>query len=296
MGHRAIYADGWKAVTRHKAGMPFSDDDWELYWLAGDRSECVNLASAEPDRLAELIALWWTQAQEHGVLPLDDRTIELFGAREQGSGEATRDLAGLAGASRPAAGSRRAVVTAHPASRRYVYRPPMSPMPAQASARIGGRSWDLDATIDRPAGAGGVLYASGNQNSGLSLFIDHDRLLFDYNCFGEHHVAQSGIAVPAGRSVVGVRFRRAGDGRGHATLVIDETECGRVEIPFVMYIISSIGSSVGYDHSSPVSDRYQSPFRFQGVLDRVQIQILPGHAASAETAAQADARAAMSRQ
>jgi arylsulfatase A-like enzyme len=296
MGHRAIYADGWKAVTKHQPGVSFDDDDWELYRLEQDRSECVNLASAEPERLAGLIQLWWAQAEEHGVLPLDDRTIELFGAREQVAGDAARDLAGLAGATRSAAGARRGDYTVHPASRRYVYRPPMSPMPAQASARIGGRSWDLDATIDRPAGAGGVLYASGNRNSGLSLFIDHDRLLFDYNCFGEHHVARSGIDVPVGRAVVGVRFRRAGDGHGHATLVIDEADCGEVEIPFVMYIVSSIGSSVGYDHSSPVSDRYQGPFPFQGTLDRIEIQILPGHAASAETAARAQARAAMSRQ
>ena len=42
----------------------------------------------------------------------------------------------------------------------------MTPMPVQAGAWIGGRSWDLDATIDRPAGAGGVLYATGNAELG----------------------------------------------------------------------------------------------------------------------------------
>src|SRR5207244_783303 len=31
MGHRAVYVDGWKAVTRHQAGTPFDDDQWELY-------------------------------------------------------------------------------------------------------------------------------------------------------------------------------------------------------------------------------------------------------------------------
>jgi len=37
MGHRAIHADGWKAVTRHQAGTPFDDDRWELYHVAEDR-------------------------------------------------------------------------------------------------------------------------------------------------------------------------------------------------------------------------------------------------------------------
>ncbi|HXP19077.1 MAG TPA: arylsulfatase [Streptosporangiaceae bacterium] len=296
MGHRAIYADGWKAVTRHQPGVPFEDDEWELYRLTDDRSECVNLASAEPGRLAELIALWWREAQEHGVLPLDDRSIELFGAREQAATvQAARGLAGLAGAGTGAAGW--VDYTPHPASRHYVYRPPMSPIPAQAGPRIGGRSWDLDAVIDRPAGAGGVLFASGNQNSGLSLFVLGDRLVFDYNCFGEHHVAESARPVPTGRSVVGVRFRRTASGSGQATLVIDGAECGQADIPVVLFIISSIGVSVGYDDGSPVSDRYLAPFPFEGTLERVDIAILSARdAEAADQAAQAEARAAISRQ
>jgi arylsulfatase A-like enzyme len=284
MGHRGIYSDGWKAVTRHTPGVPYDNDDWELYHVAADRSECVNLAAAEPGRLARLVELWWEQAREHGVLPLDDRSIELFGGRDLGQAtQASRGLAGLTGAGSKAAG--RTGYSPHPASKHYVYRPPMSPMPAQVGARINGRSWDLDATIDRPAGAAGVLYATGNQNSGLSVFVQEDRLVFDYNCFGDHYVGESDIEVPVGESVVGVRFRRSADGSGHATLVINEAECGRVEIPFVMLIISSIGPSVGFDHGSPVSQRYASPFPFTGRLDRVDIQIGPfGDAASGQVA------------
>jgi arylsulfatase len=93
---------------------------------------------------------------------------------------------------------------------------------------------------------------------------------------------------------VGVRFRRAPAGTG---LVIDGKACGQVSIPFVMFIISSIGPSVGYDHGSPVSDRYDSPFAFEGKLDRVDIQIVSARDAAAEAAnADAIARAEMSRQ
>lgn len=184
-----------------------------------------------------------------------------------------------------------------------MYRPPMSPMPAQAGARIGGRSWDLDATIDRPAGASGVIYATGNQNSGLSLFIQNDQLIFDYNCFGEHHIAESDIDVPVGKSAVGVRFRGSGGRDGQATLVIDGAECGQVEIPFVMLIISSVGPSVGFDHGSPVSRRYASPYAFEGTLDRVDIRIVSQAQVAArqgdtdgDQIAAADARQQMSRQ
>src|SRR6202021_20588 len=68
MGHRAIYADGWKAVTRHQSGVPFEDDKWELYHLAEDRSECRDLAASMPDKVTELVDLWWRQAEEYGVL------------------------------------------------------------------------------------------------------------------------------------------------------------------------------------------------------------------------------------
>ena len=275
MGHRAIYADGWKAVTRHTPGVPFDDDEWELYHYEVDRSECHDLAAEHPEKLAELVELWWSEAEAHNVLPLDDRTIELFGTR-------FRDR------------------SPHPESRRYTYFPPVTPMPAQVAAAIGGRSWDLDATIERPAGAGGVLYASGTANSGLSLFVQDDHLVFDYNCFGDHQVVTSEVAVPTGRSVVGVRFRRDGD-TGVATLVVDGGEAGSVEIPFAMRIMSSVGPSVGYDHGSPVSRSYDHEFAFEGTLERVDITLVKPGAAAAATAeaaadAEADQRSTMSRQ
>ena len=247
-GHRAMYHEGWKAVTRHFPGVSFDDDCWELYHVAADPSECADLALSEPEKLQELIAMWWHEAEEYGVLPLDDRGIELFGARFREN-------------------------SPHPPSRHYTYRPPINPVPPQASAGIGGRSWDLDAAINRPAGANGVLYATGTENSGLSVFIKDDHLVFDYNLFMEHHVLRSSEAVPTGASVVGVRFRRR-DNDGVVTLVIDDKECGSMELPFVMRIISSIGMSVGQDHGSPVSKEYKDEFAFAGTLQRVDIQLV----------------------
>jgi arylsulfatase len=187
------------------------------------------------------------EAEEHGVLPLDDRTIELFGAR-------FRDR------------------SPHPENRHYTYRPPLTPLPAQVAASIGGRSWDLAATIDRPAGANGVLYASGTENSGLSVFIQDEHLVFDYNCFGEHHLVRSKAPVPTGPAVVGLEFRRQGSA-GEATLVIDGEPQGTLAIPFAMRMMSSVGPSVGYDHGSPVSQEYDGSFPFEGTLERVDIQL-----------------------
>ena len=276
MGHRAIYADGWKAVTRHTQGVPLDEDPWELYHYEVDRSECHDLAAEHPEKLAELVELWWQEAEAHNVLPVDDRLIELFGTRFRDG-------------------------SPHPESRHYTYFPPMTPLPGQVAPAIGGRSWDLAATSDRPEGAGGVLYASGTANSGLSIFVQDDHLVFDYNCFGDHHVATSSVPVPTGSSVVGVRFRRTGS-EGDATLVIDGAEVGDLHLPFAMRMMSSVGPSVAYDHGSPVSDRYDGEFPFEGQLERVDITLVKpggeGGSAKAEAAEDAatDERSTMSRQ
>jgi arylsulfatase len=269
MGHRAIYAEGWKAVTRHRAGVPFEDDHWELYDLANDRSECRDLASGQPGRVEQLVDLWWREAETHDVLPLDDRLVELFGVHVDDH-------------------------SPHRLDGHYTYRPPMSPRPAQVGAVFGGRGWDLDATIERRAGDSGVLYASGTANSGLSVFVQGERLVFDYNCFGDHQIVESDRNVPTGRSVVGVRLRRT-DKSGRATLVIDGDECGSVEIPFVMRMMSSVGPSVGYDHGSPVSGRYDDAFPFEGTLHQVDIQLLSSRRGDPAQAA-VESRSRMSQQ
>jgi arylsulfatase len=265
IGHRGIWHDGWKAVCRHTPGTSFDDDPWELYHVDVDRSECHDLAAEMPEKLAEMIALWWREAEVHGVLPLDDRGVELFGARFVDR-------------------------TPHPADRHYVYYPPVSPIPPQAAATIGGRTFQITATIDRPAGANGVLFATGTENSGVSLFIDADRLVFDYNAFGAHTLVTSTRPVPHGACTVGVDFQRLGR-NGTATVLIDGEPCGTADIPMVMRMMSSASVSVGADLGSPVSDAYAIPNEFTGTITRVDVQLAPerpkqaaANAAVAETA------------
>jgi arylsulfatase len=267
-GSRALVAGEWKAVCRHEPGADFETEQWELYHLAVDRSECNDLAEQEPDRLAGLVEQWWVEAERHGALPLDDRMIELFGARF-----------------RPR--------SPHPEHRRYVYRRPMSPMPSQASAPIGGRDADITASVDRRSGDDGVLFATGTENSGISLFVQDDRLVLDYNAFDDHSIIESDIEVPAGSAELAVQLRRGNGMAGSAALLIDGAECARAELPLYMRMISSVGSSIGRDHGSAVSSRYEGPFEFSGTLHEVVIQLSPERMAAAQAA---EARAEMSRQ
>ena len=60
-----------------------------------------------------------------------------------------------------------------------------------------------------------------------------------------------------------------------------------------MRVISSVGSSVGYDHGSAVSPRYQAPFAFAGTLHEVEFQLVTAPSAGTTEAV---SRSEMSRQ
>ena len=270
MGHRAMYADGWKAVTRHQPGVSYDDDEWELYDLRNDRSECDNLAATMPEKVRELVDLWWVEAEKYNVLPLDDRGVTLFGARIVPHGP-------------------------HRPDRRYSYFPPITRIPTAASATIGGRSWDLRAHISRAAHDQGVLYATGTENSGLSLFIQNDKLVFDYNYFGDHFIVESTVNVPVGDSVVGVRFRRAKKD-AHVELLVNDSVAGQLYLPKFMRMMSSVGASAGYDDGSPVSERYSDEFRFSGQIERIDIDVLPSDKEAEQAINEAVGRSIQARQ
>jgi arylsulfatase len=134
--------------------------------------------------------------------------------------------------------------------------------------------------------------AMGTENAGVSLFVQDNRLVFDYNIFMEHHVLESNEELPDGASVLGVRFRR-GQRDADVTLLIDGNEVGSLHLPFLMRMFSSIAMSIGRDHGSPVSRRYVDDYVFEGRIDRVDIQLVSQSSAEEKETA---AREGMARQ
>ncbi len=218
-----------------------------LFHLDEDFSECHDVSAEHPEKLRELIELWWVEAGQHGVLPLDDRTIELFG-----------------GQARPA--------TVH-ARRDYVYFPPLAHIPADAAPPLGGRSWTITAEVDVPDGnVEGVLYARGGHNVGHTFFVKDGALQFDYNALGTHHRAAGTLPPMAGRHALSARFERAGKG-GTLSLALDGAEVASIEIPKIVRMLGSTGLDVGRDALSPVVDDYNAPFPFTGTIDRITFAI-----------------------
>jgi len=247
MGHRGLWADGWKISTYHEQGHPMDDDEWVLFHLDEDFSECHDVSAQHPNKLRELIDAWWVEASEHGVLPLDDRTIELFGG------------------------------TPHPGTvhdrRQYVYYPPIAHIPADAAPPLGGRSWTITAAVDvPPTGVEGVLYARGSHNVGHTFFVQDDALHFDYNALGRHHRVSAALPALAGRHEIAATFERAGKG-GTLAIAVDGVELAAIGIPKIVRMLGSTGLDVGRDALSPVVDDYEAPFPFTGTIDRITFDI-----------------------
>lgn len=65
VGNRGVRAGDWKLVSNVR----FGKGVWELYNLAADRTEQLNLAGQRPDKVQELEALWTAWAKRAQVLP-----------------------------------------------------------------------------------------------------------------------------------------------------------------------------------------------------------------------------------
>ncbi len=245
-GHRGIWADGWKAVTHHRPGTPLEHDEWELYHLDEDFSECHDLAQTEPDRLEQMIELFWSEAERFGVLPI----------------EAAQNTGLFAG--RPMPGTPRA-------RDRFVYFPPLDRIPIDSAPPFGARSWRLRASID---GDGpryeGVLVAVGTVNNGLSIYVQDDLLVYDHNAFTTHTVIRSTRPVPEGPVTLGVEQQRVSRGPSRIRLWIDDDLVGEGFVVTMPVMISSVGMDIGMNPTG-VSEAYVAPFAFNGRIRRLDV-------------------------
>jgi len=247
-GNRGIWADGWKAVTHHQKGDDYSSSEWELYHLDSDFSEVHNLAESRPDKLHELEELWWFEAGRYDVLPLDDRSVELFRAPPVPGSASLRE--------------------------RFDYYPPVSHIEPSVAPPFEHANWhriEADITGHKE----GVIVGYGNASSGFVFYVDQGILRYEYNAAGEVTVVE--IELP-GDDLVTATFEfelntqdRTGRGRLHA----NDRSSDWVVFPRVLSFLALSGMDIGRNHLSPISSRYEPPFAFGGRIERVTVHIEP---------------------
>lgn len=253
-GCRALYQDGWKAVTHHPiadTSIDFDDDPWELYHVAVDPSECHDLAAEEPERLQALIDRWWEEAERYQVLPLD-----------------TDIITAILGTERPGIPER-----AH-----YEFRPGGGPVPETCTVNVRNRSHTVTAELSGPLGeAEGVLLVQGSVLGGWVLYVADGHLHYAHNYVGlRTQRARSDAPLDPGTRTLALRFERTAEHRGVAHLLADGVEVGAGEIPQftpVRFAITGDGIHCGEHWGVPVCDDYRAPFRFTGPLHRVLVDV-----------------------
>ena len=181
LGSRAIWHEGWKAVSTHPtiAGWSnFNDDEWELYHTDTDRSELHDLAAEQPEKLRELVNLWFAQAGANDAFPLDDRSaVEIINTPRP---QLTRPRD------------------------RYRYYPGVAAVPEAQAVNVRNRSFVIGALVDIPeAGAEGVLFSQGSHFGGHSLYVKENRLHYVYNFVGSFlQTVVADVELPTGTDLI----------------------------------------------------------------------------------------------
>ena len=259
LGSRAIYHDGWKAVTYHPVGpiyddglrsnAPWDDDVWELYHVAEDVSESRDRAAEFPEKVAELVALWWEEARRNDVLPLDNRVLDVIAHKHD---------------------HRRLQST-------YRYFQDGAPVPEWVAVDTRNRSHDIALTIEVPDDAepSGTLLALGCALGGWSLHVIGGRLRYLHNLHGQrlYEVAAASELGP-GRHEVVFRFEKDDFLGGRATLLQDGTAVGSGEVKRftpVAFNELMIGLTCGYEWGPAVGGDYEAPFAFNGTIVRAEV-------------------------
>lgn len=247
-GNRAIYADGWKAVVRHHEGENYDAERWELYHLDNDASEANDLAEHQPYKLDELIRLWHVEAGRYDVLPLDDRSVELFARPPLPHSPFARSS--------------------------FVYHAGASHVHNKAAPDTTDRSYRIDADLHRAEGDVGALVIYGNSWSGYGFYIDKDRLVFEYNNCGDVTRLASDRPLPAGDLTVSWDFERTGPFAGRGTLLVDGIPCGHVTLPTTLRFNSMTGLDIGRNAHAPFSQHLTPPAIFTGTIRSVRYTLM----------------------
>jgi arylsulfatase len=274
MGDHSIYHDGWIASTKVMrppwvtAG-PVSQDPasfpYELYDLTKDWTQSDNIADKNPEKVKEMDALFWQEAEKYQVLPLD-ATV------------ATRLIS-----PRPSLSAGRTVFT---------YSGEITGTPNGDAPSILNSSYDFKAEVEIPQSGGeGMIVTQGGRFGGYGFYVLKGKPVFTWNLVDLKRVKWQGTEVLSpGKHTLEFDFKYNGlgmgtlafnnmsgigqggtgvlkvDGKAVATQTMEHT------LPLILQWDENF--DVGADTGTPVDDQdYQVPFTFTGKLDKLTLTI-----------------------
>ncbi|MEZ6052583.1 MAG: arylsulfatase [Planctomycetaceae bacterium] len=260
LGNQGIYHDGWMAsairgvpwLSENKPG-DLLDMPWELYHIDEDFSQANDLAEKHPEKVQELVKLFFAEGSKYNVLPLDDRKT-----------------ARLDVANRPS-------LTAGRTSFNY---PNLLRLPEGAAPDLKHKSHTITAAVDIPeGGAEGMLFTQGGRFAGYGLYVLDGKLVYDYNLAGvDQYTITSTGALPTGEVTLKAVYKTDADkpfAGATVTLFANDQQIGegRVEKSIPNRVTLDETLDIGFDTGTPVGEGYKMPFHFTGQLKSVTIDL-----------------------
>ncbi len=281
LGNRAMYKDGWIACWRPdripwKLDPPtlaqFAPDKWnpdndkyELYNLDEDFSQADDVADKYPDKVRELTALFWSEAEKYQVTPLFGEIAFLWGFPKHSTDQT-----------------------------KFTYYSGTENISSGMIPPIYNRSYSISADLDNPGRSGlrlrpgieGVIVAEGSFLGGFSLYVEEGRLKHTYSFLGlKLDTITSRDELPKGN--VNVRYEFTADKPGEfatsgtSRLFINgkqEAE-GKIEHTVPLRFTAYAGMDIGTDNGLPVVPKlgYAKllPKYFKGTIEKVEFDLSP---------------------
>ncbi|CAE7430509.1 atsA_6 [Symbiodinium sp. CCMP2456] len=260
LGNQGIYHDGWMASALR--GVPWVSENppadllempWELYHVEEDFSQANDLAKEHPEKVKELVKLFFAEASRYNVLPLDDRKT-----------------ARLAVDNRPSLTQGRT---------KFVY-PNLLRLTEGSSPDLKHKSHTITANVVVPeGGAEGVLFTQGGDFCGYALYVKDGKLTYHYNLAGvDRYTIVSTETIPTGDVQLKMEYVTDADkplAGANVTLHANDKPIGkgRVEKSIPNRVTLDETTDIGFDTGTPINDTYETPFKFSGQLKTVTIEL-----------------------
>ncbi|NNL95369.1 MAG: arylsulfatase [Xanthomonadales bacterium] len=262
-GNRAIYHKGWLANTTPRvppwtwddpSGSPDDSYDWELYDLRNDFSQGRNLAAELQDKLTEMQALFWAEAERNNVLPLDDRRSPLRVVDRYLANWGKRD--------------------------EYVFHGAGVSLPFAEAPPLFARDFTITVDIETEAESSGVLLGFGSWFGGWSFYLD-EGVPVAHHAFNQRAEDQFEVrareSVPAGRNSLGFHFDYDGKGFGNGgdmTILVNGEPVVTDRIDRTVTIVAGLGETfdIGMDRGVPVTENPAGKLPFEGVILRMEVR------------------------
>lgn len=259
-GNRAIYKDGWMARTIHRApwnAKPYyalAEDKWELYNTSEDFSLSYDQAGKNPEKLKNLQEVFMQEAEKYHVLPIDDRVFERLNAAAVG---------------RPTLMEGRTSMTLCEG---------MKGLGVDIFINLRNTSYSINAEVEIPARANGVIVCQGGRFGGLSFYFRDGKPVFTYNYLGLESFEVAALsALKPGKYNLTFNFSYAGPGPGKGgtgTLTVNGSKVAEGVIGKTQPSIFSVDdlADVGVDEGTAVAD-YGASSKFNGKIEKITIDL-----------------------